>query len=153
VPTKSGGGLPFWPQDHSWRATMNFDGETFVAPWSVQRKGGLRLAVVIKVASASSAPCPSPLSSAPSDVDASKEVISENAMRNIFTWLRPNGWSRHEGSIWGHAWFADLDSDSESDHEDEAEAEESGPVTADKSSTTALWIMGTQSCLVPSVTP
>ena len=64
------------------------------------------------------------------EMDQAKEVVSENATRNIFTWLRPNGWSRHESSIWGHEWFADSDS--------EDEAEESGPVVADRLLTTAV---------------
>ncbi|EPE08947.1 immunoglobulin variable region used by the itc63b heavy chain [Ophiostoma piceae UAMH 11346] len=66
------------------------------------------------------------------EMDQAKEVISENATRNIFTWLRPNGWSRHERKIWRNEWFTDLES--------EDETEESGLVVADKSSTTALWI-------------
>ena len=55
------------------------------------------------------------------EMDPAKEVISENATRNIFTWLRPDGWSRHERNIWRHEWFADSDSD---------EAEESSQVAS-----------------------
>ncbi|OAA63326.1 hypothetical protein SPI_03489 [Niveomyces insectorum RCEF 264] len=48
-------------------------------------------------------------------VDPSKEVISENATRNIFTWLRSDGWAQNERPIWEHAWFNKHSEDGEAD--------------------------------------
>ena len=39
------------------------------------------------------------------------EVISENATRSIFGWLRFDGHAPHEKAIWDHEWFAMSDSD------------------------------------------
>ncbi|KIH87519.1 hypothetical protein SPBR_05121 [Sporothrix brasiliensis 5110] len=53
-------------EDHGWRATMTFDGEAFVAPWSVHRKGGQRLVLAANLATSTRRPSPS----GPSSVDA-----------------------------------------------------------------------------------
>jgi hypothetical protein len=41
------------------------------------------------------------------------DVISENATRNIFSWLRPDGCAEHEQSIYKHDWLNSTDSDEE----------------------------------------
>ena len=43
------------------------------------------------------------------------EVVSENATRSIFTWLRFNGHAPHEKTIRDHEWFALSDSDDSGD--------------------------------------
>ena len=43
------------------------------------------------------------------------ECVSENATRNIFSWLRVEGYAPDERRIWEHEWFKILDSDSEDD--------------------------------------
>jgi len=46
-------------------------------------------------------------------LDREKEVISENATRSVFGWLRFEGYARHESGIWKHDWFDMSDSDEE----------------------------------------
>ncbi|KAI0470086.1 hypothetical protein GGR56DRAFT_660999 [Xylariaceae sp. FL0804] len=46
-------------------------------------------------------------------LDQEREAISENATRNIFGWLRRDGYARHEQDIWKHEWFDMSDSDEE----------------------------------------
>lgn len=46
-------------------------------------------------------------------LDRDSEVISKNATRSIFTWLRRNGYARHERDLWKHEWIAESDSDEE----------------------------------------
>ncbi|KAM5354524.1 hypothetical protein ACJ41O_001171 [Fusarium nematophilum] len=52
--------------------------------------------------------------------DPEKDVISENATRSIFGWLRFEGYSRHEQEIWSHEWFDMSDSEEEVVEEDDA---------------------------------
>ncbi|UZP45269.1 hypothetical protein NXS19_013081 [Fusarium pseudograminearum] len=46
-------------------------------------------------------------------LDRDREAISENATRNIFGWLRVNGYAQGEQDIWKHEWFdmSDFDDD------------------------------------------
>jgi hypothetical protein len=48
------------------------------------------------------------------------ECVSENATRNIFSWLRVEGYAPDERPIWEHEWFKMLGSD-----EDDGQSEES----------------------------
>ncbi|TQW01327.1 immunoglobulin variable region used by the ITC63B heavy chain [Cordyceps javanica] len=43
------------------------------------------------------------------------EVVSENATRSIFGWLRFDGYAPREKPIWEHEWFAMSDSDEDED--------------------------------------
>lgn len=54
--------------------------------------------------------------------DRKREGISENATRNIFGWLRPNGYARHEKGVWNHDWFHTSESDEDDIGEDETTA-------------------------------
>ena len=45
-------------------------------------------------------------------MDYDKEGVSENATRNILSWLRFDRCAQHEGDIWKHEWF-DVLKDSE----------------------------------------
>jgi hypothetical protein len=44
-------------------------------------------------------------------LDREDEFVSENATRNIFGWLRVDGYARHERNIWKHEWLDMSDSD------------------------------------------
>ncbi|KAK3371928.1 hypothetical protein B0H63DRAFT_503369 [Podospora didyma] len=55
-------------------------------------------------------------------MDYQRQTISENATRNIFTWLRPDGCARHEKGIWGYEWFDGWDSDDEVEESDSSDA-------------------------------
>ena len=46
-----------------------------------------------------------------------KEVVSENATRSIFGWLRFDGYARHEKDLWHHKWFDVPDSDEDEDED------------------------------------
>lgn len=48
-----------------------------------------------------------------------KEVVSENATRSIFGWLRFDGYTVHEKDLWDHEWFDVLDSDEDEDEDEE----------------------------------
>lgn len=48
-----------------------------------------------------------------------KEAISENATRNIFSWLRSDGYARCEKAICKHEWFMTYDSDEEQERIEE----------------------------------
>jgi hypothetical protein len=61
-------------------------------------------------------------------LDRKREAISENATRNIITWLRPNGCAPREKDIFKHEWLTIYDSD-----EDEETGEECEEVTSTKS--------------------
>lgn len=55
-------------------------------------------------------------------VNRESEVVSENATRSIFGWLRFDGYTDTEKEIWQHAWFTVTDSDDEvAEEEDEAD--------------------------------
>lgn len=51
-------------------------------------------------------------------MNRNKEAISENATRNIFAWLRPDGYALGEANIWKHDWFQTCDSDDDEVSED-----------------------------------
>ncbi|KAI1661132.1 hypothetical protein F4813DRAFT_399203 [Daldinia decipiens] len=53
-------------------------------------------------------------------LDREHEVISENATRNIFSWLCIDGYASHEKDIWESKWFEILNSDDDDDEEDES---------------------------------
>ncbi|KAF5025164.1 hypothetical protein F66182_2740 [Fusarium sp. NRRL 66182] len=53
------------------------------------------------------------------DLDREREAISENATRNIFNWLRCDGYARYEKEIWAHEWFDMSESDQGDTGEDE----------------------------------
>lgn len=53
------------------------------------------------------------------DLDRDREAISENATRNIFGWLRFDGYARHEEDIWKHEWFYMSESDEDDIEDDE----------------------------------
>ncbi|KAL5603427.1 hypothetical protein FOVSG1_006177 [Fusarium oxysporum f. sp. vasinfectum] len=53
-------------------------------------------------------------------LDGDRQVISENATRSIFGWLRFDGYARHEEEIWKHEWFDISDSDEDNMSGDEA---------------------------------
>lgn len=52
------------------------------------------------------------------------EVISENATRNVFGWLRPDGWPESEKKVSEHHWLDMYDSESEDDDGDQMLSEE-----------------------------
>jgi hypothetical protein len=54
-------------------------------------------------------------------LDRDREAISENATRNVFGWLRSDGYAPNEAHIWKHEWFESSDSD---DSDDEANGNE-----------------------------
>ncbi|GAB1313560.1 hypothetical protein MFIFM68171_03770 [Madurella fahalii] len=69
-------------------------------------------------------------------LDRGNESASENATRNIFGWLRTEGYTSDERKIWEHEWFEIL----ESDDEDEDEAQSGSGNTPKSSSHVESWI-------------
>jgi hypothetical protein len=60
----------------------------------------------------------------PPALDRDREAISESATRDIFGWLRRDGYAPYETNIWQHEWFESSDSDSdEADGEEKASSE------------------------------
>lgn len=59
-------------------------------------------------------------------MDRNREAISENATRNIFGWLRPDGHGSSEAEIWKQGWFkiSDSDEDEVGDDNDSTKAHE-----------------------------
>jgi hypothetical protein len=51
-------------------------------------------------------------------LDRNKEVISENATRNVMSWLRSDGCAPHENEMFEHEWFTMWDSDEEEESEE-----------------------------------
>ncbi|KAI3340361.1 hypothetical protein F4824DRAFT_418843 [Ustulina deusta] len=71
-------------------------------------------------------------------LDREKEVVSANATRSIFGWLRFNGYAMHEKDLWDHEWFDVLDSD-----EDEDEGGSGGPPETNRDFTLIReWLSG-----------
>jgi hypothetical protein len=66
------------------------------------------------------------------------EVISENATRSIFGWLRSDGWTHNEKEMSQHPWLDMCDSESEDEDEDQFVSSEDAP---DLSHVTS-WIHG-----------
>ncbi|KAF0641691.1 hypothetical protein FPSE5266_09874 [Fusarium pseudograminearum] len=52
-------------------------------------------------------------------LERDREAISENATRNIFGWLRVDGYAQGEQDIWKHEWFDMSDSDDDDIKEEE----------------------------------
>ncbi|KPM34888.1 hypothetical protein AK830_g11684 [Neonectria ditissima] len=69
-------------------------------------------------------------------LDRDREAISENATRNIFGWLRFDGYARHEGEIWKHEWF-DM---SDSDEDDMSGDETTSDGSPERSSRVETWL-------------
>lgn len=59
---------------------------------------------------------------APVPCDQTRKAISENATRNIFRWLRFDGFARGENHVWTHQWFDTSESDEDEASEDEESA-------------------------------
>ena len=53
-------------------------------------------------------------------LNCEQEAISENATRNIFSWLRSDGYPPYEKAIFEHEWFMTYDSDEEQERIEEA---------------------------------
>ncbi|KAH7248189.1 hypothetical protein B0J15DRAFT_562299 [Fusarium solani] len=70
-------------------------------------------------------------------LDREREAISENATRNIFGWLRFDGYARHEEDIWKHEWF-DM---SESDEDDVGEDETTSGASPELSPRIESWLL------------
>jgi hypothetical protein len=49
--------------------------------------------------------------------------VSENATRNIFGWLRVDGYAPDERKIWEHEWFEMLESDDEDEDQSTNESD------------------------------
>ncbi|KAL2889491.1 hypothetical protein HOO65_020033 [Ceratocystis lukuohia] len=67
-----------------------------------------------------------------------REAISENATRNIFGWLRSDGYAQGEQDIWKHEWF-DM---SESDEDDIRDDETTCDASARLSPRVESWVLG-----------
>lgn len=73
-------------------------------------------------------------------LDRDKESISENATRNIFGWLRIEGYAPDERKIWEHEWFEVLESDDEDEGEDGDGTQSGSGNTPKSSSRVESWI-------------
>ncbi|KAF4425108.1 immunoglobulin variable region used by the itc63b heavy chain [Fusarium austroafricanum] len=69
-----------------------------------------------------------------------REAISENATRNIFGWLRPDGHAQGEQDIWKHEWF-DM---SESDDDDIRDDKTLSDASARLSQRVESWVLDTK---------
>ncbi|KAK1766927.1 hypothetical protein QBC33DRAFT_493032 [Phialemonium atrogriseum] len=68
-------------------------------------------------------------------LDREKESISKNATRNIFGWLRVEGYAPNEKDIWKHEWF-----EMDSNDEDEEQCESSSRSRPKSSSFGKSWM-------------
>jgi hypothetical protein len=74
-------------------------------------------------------------------MDRDRDAISENVTRNIFGWLRRDGYAPNEADIWKHEWFEPCDSD-----EDEANGDKSTSSERHQTSTQVLaWLSNLRS--------
>ncbi|QPC73126.1 hypothetical protein HYE68_003878 [Fusarium pseudograminearum] len=62
-------------------------------------------------------------------MERDREAISENATRNIFGWLRVDGYAQGEQDIWKHEWFDMSDSDDDDIKEEETISDTSAQVS------------------------
>ncbi|KAK5651984.1 hypothetical protein OQA88_11527 [Cercophora sp. LCS_1] len=69
------------------------------------------------------------------NLDLEKDFVSENTTRNIFGWLRIDGYDLGERDIWKHAWFGVCDSDEEVE-----EGEDTSEKTVKSSSNVETWL-------------
>ena len=70
-----------------------------------------------------------------SDLDPEKDFLSENSTRNIFGWLRVEGYATGERDIWEHEWFDDV-----GDDEEEGESNNSCADTSKMSAGVEAWL-------------
>ncbi|KAI0388309.1 hypothetical protein F5Y17DRAFT_453338 [Xylariaceae sp. FL0594] len=69
-----------------------------------------------------------------------KEVISENATRSIFGWLRFDGHASHERGLWDHEWFDVHESDEDEDEDEDGDG--SAPETNRDFTHISEWLSG-----------
>jgi hypothetical protein len=81
-----------------------------------------------------------PVPSCFTGLDRDREAISENATRNMFEWLRSDGFARNEADIWKHEWFESSDSDDSNDFNDESSEEKTSGKLYRSSTQVLVWL-------------